>query len=161
MASALRKVSVECGEDPRGAALVAFGGAGGLHACALAEALGAGAAVWPRDAGVLCALGALIGGSRRERSRSVLRDLRDATDLAALAGEAATPEQECLPHFPPTTRGKVHLEHRAEIRTRGQAHELTVPALPLATLATRFHDAHDRRHGFTNRTSPLQVVTLE
>src|SRR5262249_39553035 len=82
MASALRKVSVECGEDPGGAALGAFGGAGGLHACALAESLGVSAVIWPRDAGVLCALGALTGGSRRERSRSVLLDPRDARALA-------------------------------------------------------------------------------
>ena len=59
MAAALRKVSVERGHDPRGAALVAFGGAGGLHACALAEALGCGAVLFPRHAGVLSALGAL------------------------------------------------------------------------------------------------------
>jgi N-methylhydantoinase A len=161
MANALRKVSVECGEDPRGAALVAFGGAGGLHACALAESLGTPAAIWPRDAGVLCALGALSGGSRRERSRSVLRTLRDARDIAALEREIARLERELLATFPPRDRGRVRLEHRAEARARGQAHELPVAALPLSSLGGRFHDAHERRHGFADRGATLEVVTLE
>jgi len=158
MAGVLRKVSVECGEDPRGAALVAFGGAGGLHACALAAALGVPAAIWPRDAGVLCALGALAGGSRRERSRSVLADARDTRRLAR---EIAQLEREVWSAFPARDRAHVQLEHRAEVRTRGQAHELTVAALPLASLAARFHDAHERRYGFADRDAALQVVTLE
>jgi len=161
MANALRKVSVECGEDPRGAALVAFGGAGGLHACALAESLGTAAAIWPRDAGVLCALGALAGGSRRERSRSVLKTVRDPGDTRALAREIARLEREVRSAIAPRDRGRVQLEHRAQVRALGQAHELTVAALPLARLAERFHDAHERRHGFADRESPLQVVTLE
>jgi N-methylhydantoinase A len=161
MANALRKVSVECGEDPRGAALVAFGGAGGLHACALAESLGTPAVIWPRDAGVLCALGALAGGSRRERSRSVLRALRDARDTLALEREIARLERELLAAFPPRDRRRVRLEHRAEVRARGQAHELPVAALPLSSLGERFHDAHERRHGFADRGAMLEVVTLE
>jgi len=158
MASALRKVSVECGEDPRGAALVAFGGAGGLHACALAEGLGMSAAIWPRDAGVLCALGALTGGSRRERSRSVLLDPRHA---GALAREIARLEREVRSAFPSRERAGIRLEHRALVRMRGQAHELPVAALPLASLGARFHDAHERRHGFADRQAALEVVTLE
>ena len=161
MANALRKVSVECGEDPRGAALVAFGGAGGLHACALAESLGTPTAVWPRDAGVLCALGALAGGSRRERSRSVLRTLRDEGDLRAVRREIVRLEREVRAAFAPRDRRRVQLEHRAEVRVLGQAHELPVAALPLAGLAARFHDAHERRHGFADRQATLQVVTLE
>src|SRR5262249_38211638 len=158
MASALRKVSVECGEDPRGAALVAFGGAGGLHACALAESLGVSAAIWPRDAGVLCALGALTGGSRRARSRSVLLHPRD---VGGLAREIARLEREVRSGFPSRERTGMRLEHRALVRMRGQAHELPVAALPLASLAARFHDAHERRHGFADREAELEVVTLE
>src|SRR5262249_2589478 len=161
MANALRKVSVECGEDPRGAALVAFGGAGGLHACALAEALGVPAAIWPRDAGVLCALGALAGGSRRERSRTVLRTRRDTGAPRGLAREIERLEREVRGSFAPPDRRRVRLEHRAEVRALGQAHELPVAALPLATLAARFHDAHERRYGFADRAAAVQVVTLE
>jgi N-methylhydantoinase A len=158
MEAALRKVSVECGEDPRGAALVVFGGAGGLHACALAQALGVPAVVWPRDAGVLCALGALEGGSRRERSRSVLADAGDRTKLARVL---ASLEREVLATFSAAQRRRVELEYRAETRALGQAHELTVAAKPLASLAERFHAAHERRYGFADPAARVQVVTLE
>jgi N-methylhydantoinase A len=155
MESALRAVSVERGEDPRAAALVAFGGAGGLHACALAEALGARAVVWPRHAGVLCALGALEGGARREASRSVLRDARE---LPALERTFAALERE-------VRRGLgmkvVVIERHAEARYAGQAHELAVLAEPLRSLATRFHAAHERRYGFADRTRAVEVVTLD
>ncbi len=158
MEAALRHVSVERGEDPRGAALVAFGGAGGLHACALAASLGAPAVVWPRHAGVLCALGALEGGSRREKSRSVLRD---AGERATLARELARLAREVRAAFPAAERRRATLEEWAEVRVRGQAHELSVPAEPLAGLAERFHRAHERRYGFADRGRAVEVVTLE
>ena len=158
MEAALRKVSVEVGEDPREAALVVFGGAGGLHACALAAALGMPAAVWPRDAGVLCALGALEGGSRRERARSLLVDARESKPLARAL---ATLEREVRAAFPAAQRARIAYQRRALMRVRGQAHELSVEATPLATLAARFHDAHERRYGFVDRGAALEVVTLE
>jgi N-methylhydantoinase A len=158
MEAALRKVSVECGEDPREAALVVFGGAGGLHACALAESLGVRAVVWPRDAGVLCALGALEGGSRRERSRSVLLP---AGEGRALERALASLERQVLAEFAPADRARVRLEARAQVRARGQAHELGVAARPWATLAARFHAAHERRHGFADPSAGVVVVTLE
>ena len=158
MEVALRKVSVECGEDPRTAALVVFGGAGGLHACALAGALGMSAAVWPRDAGVLCALGALEGGTRRERSRSVLADARDTVGLARVFVQL---EREVLRGFAAADRRRVQLSRRAEVRVRGQAHELSLPADDLRALAARFHALHERRYGFADRDAALQVVTLE
>jgi N-methylhydantoinase A len=158
MEAALRHVSVERGEDPRETALVAFGGAGGLHACALAGALGARAVVWPRHAGVLCALGALEGGSRREKSRSVLRE---CGDTVALARELRALEREVRAAFPRAERARATLEAWAEVRSRGQAHELSVPAEPLATLAMRFHAAHERRYGFADRAREVEVVTLE
>lgn len=158
MEAALRKVSVEVGEDPRDAALVVFGGAGGLHACALAAALGMPAAVWPREAGVLCALGALEGGSRRERSRSLLVDARDTTTLARAF---ATLERAVRATFAPAERARLTIERRAEVRVRGQAHELSVPAWPLAGLPARFHAAHARRFGFADHDAVLEVVTVE
>ncbi len=158
MEAALRKVSVERGEDPRRAALVAYGGAGGLHACELAAALGMRAVVWPRHAGVLCALGALQGGSRRERSRTVLRDARDSVSLA---GTLQNLEREVLGRFAVHERPRVQLEAWAEVRYRGQAHELSLAAWPLATLGERFHRVHARRFGFSDAAREVQVVTLE
>jgi N-methylhydantoinase A len=159
MEAALRRVSVERGEDPRGGALVAFGGGGGLHACDLAVALGMRAVVWPRHAGVLCALGALHGGERRERSRSVLLD---AGDGAALRAAFRALEREVLAEFPPAARRGLVVERWAEARIAGQAHELPVPLDAAAGgVAERFHRLHERRYGFTDRARAVQVVTLE
>ena len=159
MEAALRKVSVESGEDPRGAALVVFGGAGGLHACALAAALGMPAAIWPRDAGVLCALGALEGGSRRERSRSVLVDAQNQRALASamarlearsaadIHGVGASPREARTPC------GSARARAGARVDGRGVAARLARRALPCrARTPLRI-----RRHA----TAIVQVVTLE
>jgi N-methylhydantoinase A len=156
MEAALRSVSVERGHDPRSAALVVFGGAGGLHACALASALGTPVVLVPRHAGVLSALGALTGGSRRERSRTVLLE---ADDRAALEREWRRLERAVRSEFAPAERRRVRLERWAEVRYRGQSHEL--PLAGGAGLAERFHLEHLRRFGFASRELPVQVVTLE
>ena len=156
MEAALRRVSVERGHDPRGAALVAFGGAGGLHACALAASLGCPAVLAPRHAGVLSALGALTGGSRRERSRTVLLDARHRP---ALERAWRRLERLVLHDLAGHARSRVRLERWAEVRYRGQSHELSLPDDP--RLAERFHAEHRRRFGFAERHLPVEVVTLE
>ncbi len=158
MERALRKVSVERGEDPRAAALVAFGGAGGLHACALAESLDVRAIVWPRHAGVLCALGALEGGSRRERSQGVLLP---ASEGAVLARVLARLRKDVAAEFKASERSGVRIECWAEARYAGQAHELALPAEPIANLGARFHALHERRYGFADPTRQVVVVTLD
>lgn len=164
--AALRRVSVDQGHDPRGAALVAFGGAGGLHACAVAEALGARAVLFPRHAGVLSALGALAGASRREESRSVLLDAREtaALERAWRGLETEVRRQFAASPGPPGGRvPRIRLERWAEVRYRGQSHEvpLRVPAAALATLGGRFHREHARRFGFADPARAVEVVTLE
>jgi N-methylhydantoinase A len=156
MEAALRQVSIERGHDPREAALVAFGGAGGLHACALAEALDAKAVLFPRHAGVLSALGALTGGSRRERSRSVLLDAARTRELET-AWRAL--ESSVRAEFAAADRRRVKIERFAEMRYRGQSHELSIEGGP--RLVERFHQAHMQRFGFDSRESAIEVVTVE
>jgi len=156
MEAALRRVSVEQAHDPRGAALVAFGGAGGLHACALAEALGATAVLFPVYAGVLSALGALAGGSRRERSRSVLTDARETP---ALERTWRALERGVRSDFRPAERRGLTLERWAEVRYHGQSHE--VPLMGGHGLVERFHREHERRYGFSDPARAVEVVTLE
>jgi N-methylhydantoinase A len=188
MAAALRNVSVERGHDPRGAAIVAFGGAGGLHACALAEALDCRVVLFPRHAGLLCAIGALQGASRRERSRTVLLDARDT---AAIGRAFAELERAVRDAFPVSERGRVQIERWAEVRCRGQSHELSIRCDPLEVaaregtrrggerpgvatelaagrgmarepaLAARFHREHRRRFGFSTPDLGVEVVTVE
>jgi len=156
MEAALRRVSVEQAHDPRGAALVAFGGAGGLHACALAEALGAAAVLFPVHSGVLSALGALAGGSRRERSRSVLLEARDHAGLERAWRRL---ERQVRADFAGTGRRGLALERWAEVRYRGQSHEVALPGG--RGLEGRFHREHERRYGFCDPGRPVEVVTLE
>jgi len=155
MAAALRKVSVERGHDPRSGVLVAFGGAGGLHACALAAALGT-PVLFPRHAGVLSALGALTGGSRREKSRTVLLE---AGDARAIGGAIAALSAAVRREFPAAARRRLRIEHWAEMRYAGQSHEL--PVALGAALAERFHREHERAYGFADRRASVEVVTLE
>ena len=127
MLRALRLVSVERGHDPRELALVAFGGAGPLHACALAEELGIETVVVPAAAGVLSALGLAIADERRDSVRSYVRPLEEAGEL---------------PH-----------EGEAELRYRGQSFELTVPLQ--RDLAAAFHRAHEARYGYADGDRPM------
>jgi N-methylhydantoinase A len=132
MLRALRVVSVERGHDPREFALVAYGGAGPLHACALAEELGSEAVVVPAAAGVLSALGLAASDERRDRVVSHVRPLAEVDDLPP-AGEA-------------------------DLRYRGQSFELTVALGP--DLAQRFHRAHEERYGYADRGREVELVAV-
>jgi N-methylhydantoinase A len=143
MARALRRVSVERGLDPRRMVLVAFGGGGPLHACALAERMGMRRVLVPPHAGVLSAVGLAAAPDRREALRSVMRpaDALDAAALAAMTDDLAR-------------RAGAGAERRTWVRARyaGQGHELEVPVLAGddgAALAARFAEAHAARVGFT------------
>ena len=132
MTRALRVVSVEQGLDPRDFALVAFGGAGPLHACALADELEIRTVLVPAAAGVLSALGLVAADERRDAVRSYATPLADAGEL---------PE-----------------EGEADLRYAGQSFELTVPLGP--RLAERFHDAHEERYGYADPGRALELVAV-
>jgi N-methylhydantoinase A len=131
MARALRVVSVERGIDPRGLALVAFGGAGPLHACALAEELGMERVLVPLASGVLSALGLAAADLRRDYVGGTFEEL-EARASAGLPGAAVA--------------------RVVDARYPGQSHELTIPE------DADFHAAHERRYGFRLDVEP-QVVT--
>ena len=148
MERALRAVSVERGVDPRGLALVAFGGAGPLHACALADALGMPAVVVPARAGVLSAVGLLSAPPRRDLVRSWPTP-DDHTGLAAALEALAAEARSLVPGG-----GEVTVETSVDCRYRGQSHELTVPDV------AAFHEAHARRNGYARSSHPVEVVAL-
>ena len=160
MARALRVMSVQRGIDPRELTLVSFGGAGGLHVCALAEALGMTRALVPVHAGVLSALGMLAAPRERRLSRSLVRPL-DGLDpaeveaaAAALAarGRAALAEEGIDP-------AAVSEAVSADLRYLGQAHTLTVPWSGPAGSAEAFHALHERRYGH-RLEAPVELVTV-
>ena len=156
MAGAIRRVSVEEGVDPRGAALVAFGGAGGLHAGALARRLDMRAVVVPRFAGVFSALGLLLSPPRVDVAQSIRGD----SEVVGAAEELKRAATRGL-HRATGTGGDVNL--RLDMRYRGQAHEISVDCdfgEPLPDVKARFHDLHFERNGFARRDDPVEVVTV-
>ena len=152
MVRALRVISVERGLDPREFALLAFGGAGGLHACALAEELSMTRVLVPRASGVLSALGLAISDLRRDYLRPLLADVADLDPvrLESAFTELATVAVDEL-HKPVLTR-------QADLRYRGQSFELTVPGG--GDLVAAFHAEHERRYGYRMDDEPVQVVSV-
>jgi N-methylhydantoinase A/oxoprolinase/acetone carboxylase beta subunit len=156
MERALRAVSVERGVDPRGLALVAFGGAGPLHACALADALAMPAVIVPARAGVLSAVGLLTAPQRRDLVRSWPTP-GDHAGLAAARADLADRARALV--AAPTGRGGegddvIEVATALDCRYRGQSHELTVDDV------AAFHDEHRRRNGYARPDDPVEVVAL-
>jgi N-methylhydantoinase A len=158
MAGAIRTVSIEQGADPRDGVLVAFGGAGGLHATSLARRLDMSGVVIPPFSGIFSALGLLLSPPRADAARSVLLTdpgrldgevewVMDAAEARLMAGGATAR----------STTGFV------DVRYRGQSHETTVPYSPgdcWEALLVRFHSMHLERNGFARQHDPVEVVTV-
>jgi N-methylhydantoinase A len=153
MAQAIRRISVERGEDPRELALCAFGGAGALHACALAEALGMRKVIVPPHSGLLSAVGLLRGRAVAERSQTVLD--RTGPDIASVAERLVADAERALGE--PVDRRAVTLE----LRYVGQSFELGVSYddRDLERAAVRFAEAHGERFGYVleGKVEPVTV----
>ena len=165
MLRAIRVVSVERGRDPKDFGLVAFGGAGPLHAAALAAELGVRTVLVPPQPGILCALGLLVENLRTDyvRTRMVRLDPGAEATLAAefapleaaartwLEGEGIAPEDRVL-------------ERQLDMRYEGQNYELPVPcgevALEIESLRRAFLAAHQQAYGDAADDEPIQVVNL-
>jgi len=132
MLHALRLVSVERGHDPREFVLIAFGGAGPLHACALADELEMRTVLVPDGAGVLSALGLVASDERRDRVQSYVVPLRAA--------------------------GELPREGEADLRYVGQSFELTVPLQE--GLDAAFHRAHESLYGYADRSREIELVAV-
>jgi len=160
MSRAIRKVTVERGHDPRGFALVAFGGAGPMHAGALADGLGVETIRVPRANGVLSALGLLAADERRDSSRTHRTALSDA-DRDVIEAEYGAMIEEVKASVSDAAATTVH--RRADLRYDGQSHELTVevPAqFDPPAVADRFHAAHEQARGYRLDGEPVELVTL-
>jgi N-methylhydantoinase A len=167
MERALRVVSVERGHDPREFGMVAFGGAGPLHACKLALELDIPKVLVPHSAGVLSALGLLISDVVYDYSATRVRpwsevepdDLRAAYDEFESAGRDRL-AAENLPG------GALAFERAVDLRYRGQSFDLRVPVPEdldggaLAAVADEFHERHRHRYGHASPDEPLELVTI-
>ncbi len=161
MSRALRVISVERGLDPADFALLAFGGAGAMHACALAEELGMRKILIPVACGVLSALGMALADLRRDYRRAVLQPLRqlESDSEGSLLAQWADPliRQAQADLQEPT------LHFSLDLRYRGQSFELGIPVQlsdPIPRLEQRFHQAHQQRYGWQDLAQPVEVIQL-
>ncbi|WP_031164510.1 hydantoinase/oxoprolinase family protein [Streptosporangium roseum] len=170
MAQAIRTLTVEHGVEPREFALVAFGGAGAMHAAFIARELGISEVVVPRFPGAFSAWGMLEADVRRDLSHpyfrsggeldgadmaSRLKDLQDQA-LEELAGQGVADS-------------RMRIEHAVDMRYEGQDYTLTVPLRDAAEpgtpgfperIAARYADAHTRRYGHATPEAPVEFVAL-
>jgi N-methylhydantoinase A len=159
MVRALRVVTVQRGIDPRRYALLAFGGAGPLHAVQIAEELGIDKVLCPRASGVLAAVGLVVSQRRRDAQRSVLLSGDEISSSAIREAVEDLGEQARRAVAEPQAR----LEATFELRYRGQSFELAVAAGPEASpqeLREAFERQHEERYGYHDPEQILELVTV-
>ncbi len=160
MAKVLRIVTVERGLDPRDFSMVAFGGNGPLHGCALAEELGIRSMLVPRDPGVFSAHGLLVAELRASFVRPILRETTSVSDgeINRLFDELETQGRQTL-REQGATEERMQFIREYDARYRGQSFELDVPhQSDGAGVAHRFHERHERRYGYAVREEPVEIV---
>jgi N-methylhydantoinase A len=159
MEKAIRVVSIERGYDPRLFTLVAFGGAGGLHACELAHALGIPRVVVPALPGALSAFGILVSDVIKDFSRTILWRAHSALPFAKLEQEFRQLSQAARRDFQSEGwRGAIHEQRSIDTRYRGQGYEISVPFS--RKLIADFQHAHAQRYGYSHPEREIELVTL-
>jgi N-methylhydantoinase A len=158
MAGALRVVSVAQGYDPRDFTLLPFGGAGGLHACALAEMLAMERILIPAHPGLLSAVGLVLADVIRDYSLSVLRP--DNVPQAELEELFQPLEQQAVVEMGAEgiAGADLQLEPSLDMRYRGQSFELTVPLA--GDFCHTFHERYQNHYGYRDEERQLEIVTL-
>lgn len=158
MEHALRAVSVEEGSDPREAVLVAFGGAGGLHATRLAARLGIGTVLIPPHSGVFSALGLLLAAPRTDTARTVMLSEGDSR-LGGLLDDLTREVTSQYSSIFGVAPKEVSLT--ADVRYFGQSHELEVPVdTSWVRVRGGFERTHQQHNGFTRQDEPIEVVNI-
>ncbi len=169
MERAIRRISVERGHDPRAFTLVAFGGAGPLHACDLAASLGIPRVIVPRIPGVLSALGMVVAAPTKDASRTVMLRWPEPGGTADPATHLASVLADLAASLTAAMAAEGHgaddltVTRVLDMRYQGQSHELPVacpdPLPATESLAAAFHAAHRRRYGYDQPAAAVEMVT--
>lgn len=158
MEKALRVVSIERGHDPRQFALVAFGGAGAMHACELAQSLRIPRVIVPVYPGALSALGILISDVVKDHSRTVLLRAGEAPHQRLQEIHSELQREISVELKKEEWRGRVVWEPSIDLRYRGQGYEINLPYA--RDMLDRFHAEHKRRYGYSSPEREVEIVTL-
>lgn len=154
MERALRVISIGKGYDPREFTLVSFGGAGGLHACELAEKIGIRTVMFSNNPGVLSALGMLMADSFKDYSISHFADIK-LNNVSGIQEGFNFLEGRAKEDFP---EEDLICERFVDLRYKRQSHELTIKYV--RDLESAFHSAHNSRYGYFSKEDPIEVVAL-
>ncbi len=159
MERAVRAVSAQRGHDPRDFALFAFGGAGGMHACEIAEKMEIDTVLVPRHAGVLSALGMLLAEARKDYSQTILLAASELTE-EAMAGLFAPLIARAHAELREDgfAEADVRIECLLDVRYFGQSYEIGVQAEP--RFEESFHRRHEAQYGYATPSRPVEVVNL-
>jgi N-methylhydantoinase B/oxoprolinase/acetone carboxylase alpha subunit/N-methylhydantoinase A/oxoprolinase/acetone carboxylase beta subunit len=159
MERAIRAVSVQRGYDPRDFALLAFGGAGGLHACEIADALEIGTVIVPEHGGVLSALGMLLADVRRDYSQTILK-LSNAISFTDLQRHLAPLVQQAQTNLAGEgfDAQSIVIEGSLDMRYQGQSYEINVPFTP--AFNEEFNSRHQQLYGYSNPSRITEVVNV-
>jgi 5-oxoprolinase (ATP-hydrolysing) len=161
MADAIRTISVREGYAPQEYALLAFGGAGGLHACAVAERLGMERILYPADSGLLSAAGLQVAVPERIVQRQVLRSWSEVgTDLEAAIEALRAEAVEALRADGVAAKDAIVRRAEVELRFAGQEAGVALGAMPTETLEARFRESYERRYGYLPVGRETEVVAL-
>jgi N-methylhydantoinase A len=159
MEKAIRVVSIERGYDPREFVLMAFGGAGGLHACELAASLSIPQVIVPARPGALSAFGILVSDVVKDYSRTVLWRVLNDLPTKRLTQEFENLNRQADKDFQAEGwRGAMRRHLSVDVRYRGQGYELNVPST--GRLMAAFRCEHERRYGYSYPAREIELVTL-
>ncbi len=159
MEKAIRVVSIERGYDSRQFVLVAFGGAGGLHACELAQAIGIPSVLVPAMPGALSAFGILVSNVVKDYSRTVLWGATSGLPFPKLDREFRRLSETARKDFRREGwTGAIHEQRSIDTRYRGQGYELSIPYS--RNLIRDFHQTHAQRYGYSHPEREIELVTL-
>lgn len=170
MERAIRRISVERGYDPRRFTLVAFGGAGPLHACELAQNLQIPRVLVPAVPGVLSALGMLVAAPTKDYSQTVMmvigrQQVGEGTQGQRLRAQFGPLQVQALAEMADEGHDvtAIEIHHSLDVRYMGQSHELTISCAPddaPAAIVDRFHATHQRRYGYRQPQADVEIVTV-
>ncbi|MBV9266933.1 MAG: hydantoinase/oxoprolinase family protein [Acidobacteriaceae bacterium] len=156
---ALRVVSVQRGHDPRDFALLAFGGAGGMHGCDVAAALEIKTVLVPEHAGILSALGMLLSDQTKQYSKALLRqaDLMCRQELESVFDPIEKTARAEL-HEAGFDEASIHVERSLDLRYLGQSYEITVPFT--VEYRAAFDRIHEKLYGYHDRERIVEIVNV-
>ncbi|MEF8835362.1 MAG: hydantoinase/oxoprolinase family protein [Candidatus Thermoplasmatota archaeon] len=150
MARTMKKITVERGVDPEDFAILAFGGAGPLHAASIAEELGMERVLIPPMAGVFSALGMLTGDIVHDYSKTLLTSLDDQKKLDKTIKEMRAEIEE---------KGEERI--LLGLRYKGQSYHMNIPYIgPEDDISARFHEEHERKYGYANQEEEIEIVRV-